>query len=113
MIFLQEMAKYYQIIIFTASIQRLADLILNKIDPKRTLIKHRLYRQHTIMTPICAIKDLDRLGRPLEKTLIIDNRRQNFDRQPDNGIKCSTWTGNPNDRQLTTFKNFLQTVTFI
>ena len=62
------------------------------------------------MTPICAIKDLERLGRPLEKTLIIDNRRQNFDRQPDNGIKCSTWTGNPNDRQLIIFKNFLEKV---
>ena len=44
LMFLEAMAKHYEVVIFTASIQRLADIILNKMDPKGELIKHRLYR---------------------------------------------------------------------
>jgi len=46
------------------------------------------------------IKDLSRLGRPLEKTLIIDNLKENFSKQKANGIECATWTGSVSDRQL-------------
>ena len=64
-VFLEDLSKHYQIVVFTASIQKIADRILNKLDPENKLIKHRLYRQHTTMTARCAIKDLSRLGRPL------------------------------------------------
>lgn len=43
--FLKEMAKYYEIVIFTAATQDYADWVLDKIDPYRH-ISHRLYRQH-------------------------------------------------------------------
>lgn len=59
------------------------------------------------MTKYSAIKDLARLGRPLKRTLIIDNLRENFVRQPENGIKSRTWTGNASDIQLITFQIFL------
>jgi len=50
---------------------------------------------------------LSRLGRPLEKILIIDNLKENFSRQKDNGIECGTWKGNIHDRQLNTLSVFL------
>jgi len=43
--FLSEMAKYYEIVIFTAATQDYADWVIDKIDPHRH-ISHRLYRQH-------------------------------------------------------------------
>ena len=78
--FLKKLSKYYEIVVFTASVAMQADCILDEIDPKYRLIKHRLYRQHTIFskTTATAIKDLNRLGRPIEQILIIDNKRQNF-----------------------------------
>ena len=76
--FLSELSKHYEIVIFTASLPKAADFILNKLDPENKLIKHRLYRKHTILSKTAAVKDLARLGRPLERTLIIDNRRENF-----------------------------------
>ena len=78
--FLEELAKHYEIVIFTASVAKAADFIIDKLDPKKHLIKHRLYRNHTILSKTAAVKDLARLGRPLERTLIIDNRRGNFAR---------------------------------
>ena len=76
--FLEELSKHYEIVVFTASTDVSADFILDRIDPKLQFISHRLYRHHTVMKKNTAVKDLARLGRPLYKTLIIDNRRQNF-----------------------------------
>ena len=76
--FLEELAKYYEIVIFTASVPRAADFIINKLDPDKKLVRYRLYRSHTILSKTAAVKDLARLGRPLERTLIIDNRAANF-----------------------------------
>jgi len=39
------MAKYFEIIIFTAALKDYADWILEKIDVKNN-ISHKLYRQH-------------------------------------------------------------------
>ena len=41
--FLTEMAKKYEIVIFTAALQDYTDFILDKIDPNN-VIKYRLYR---------------------------------------------------------------------
>ncbi len=43
--FLKEMARFYEIVIFTAATQDYADWVVDKIDPQH-LIAHRLYRQH-------------------------------------------------------------------
>ena len=37
------------------------------------------------------IKDLSMLGRPLQKTLIVDNIAGNFRLQPNNGIHILSW----------------------
>ena len=44
--FLDEMAKYYEVVIFTAALQDYADWIIDRLDSNRS-ITHRLYRQHT------------------------------------------------------------------
>lgn len=46
------------------------------------------------------IKDLSKLGRPLEKTIIVDNLAENFILQKDNGIFIQTWLEDPTDTQL-------------
>lgn len=48
------------------------------------------------------------LGRPLNQTIIVDNIRDNFERQPDNGIEILTWIGNPEDRELHKLGQFLK-----
>ena len=45
--FLTDMAKLYEIVIFTAAHQTYANFILDKLDKDDTMIQHRLYRQHT------------------------------------------------------------------
>ena len=44
--FLDEMAKHYEVVIFTAAVKEYADNILDSIDEKKR-ISYRLYREHT------------------------------------------------------------------
>ena len=44
--FLQQLAQFAEIIIFTASCASYADVILDYLDPEKKFISHRLYRQH-------------------------------------------------------------------
>jgi len=48
------------------------------------------------------------LGRDLKKTIIVDNIRENFERQDANGIEIVTWLNDPNDRELDNLMVFLK-----
>ena len=93
------MSKYYEIIIFTAALQDYADFILDIIDPNK-VISHRLYREHTVNHENSYVKDISRLGRDLNKMIIIDNMAENFKLQPENGIYILSWYGESDDRAL-------------
>jgi len=101
--FITDMAKYYEIVIFTAALQEYADQVVDQIDVGNN-IKHRLYRQHTSQNGPFLVKDLSLLGRDLDRTIIIDNISDNFILQPDNGIFISTWYDDMSD-------NFLREIT--
>lgn len=53
------------------------------------------------------MKDLTLLGRDLNKTIIIDNIKDNFERQPQNGIEILTWLNDSSDRELIKLGTFL------
>lgn len=47
-----------------------------------------------------TLKDLSKIGRPLEKTIIVDNIADNFLLQKDNGIFIKSWYDDPYDTEL-------------
>ena len=98
--FLEEMSKFYEIIIFTAALKDYADSIIDLLDPNKKYIKYRLYRQHTSINGITFCKDLSKIGRDLGKTIIVDNLADNFKLQPNNGIHIWTWLEDMKDTQL-------------
>ena len=53
------------------------------------------------------VKDLSRLGRPLEHTVIIDNLKENFSWQTANGIEISSWYCEKSDTELLKIGQFL------
>jgi Dullard-like phosphatase family protein len=98
--FLEDMSKLFEVIIFTAATKDYADSILDVLDPNKKLINYRLYRHHTTICDITFVKDLTKIGRNLNRCLIIDNLADNFKLQPNNGIQCGTWTDDMKDTQL-------------
>ena len=103
--FLRELNDIYEIITFTAGTKEYADNILNVLDIDNNIIKYRLYRQHTTILGCSIYKDLSKLGRDLSRVIIIDNLKENFKMQPNNGIFIKTWTNDINDVQ---FKDILK-----
>ena len=46
------------------------------------------------------VKDLSRLGRPINKIIIIDNDKANFGKYCDNGIEIASFIGQKKDESL-------------
>lgn len=105
--FLEEMSKYFEIVVFTAALQDYADWVIDLIDSKK-YINHRLYRQHADIIGAGVVKDLEKLGRDLSKTIIVDNLAENFSLQPENGIMIKSWTEDPYDNALSELSDVLK-----
>ena len=97
--FLTEMGKYFEIVIFTAAAEDYADIVLNELD-KNNAINFKLYRKHTEQINGIFIKDLSKLGRDISKVIIIDNNKDNFSLQPENGLHICSFVGDQNDDEL-------------
>ena len=91
--FLNEVVKYYELIIFTGGTEDYANLLIDAIDENKSYFDHRLYRQHMIIIDSEFVKDLTRIGRPLDKIIIVDNMPQNFRLQKENGINIRSFWG--------------------
>jgi len=76
--FLDKMADFYDIVVFTAGMQDYADWALQHIGKSQNKINHRLYRHHALPCREFYIKDLSMLGRDLAKTIIVDNISESF-----------------------------------
>ena len=97
--FIKELSEYCEIVIFTAGVKFYADIVIQGLDSKDK-IDYRLYRQHTDLVDGINVKDLSKLGRDLSKVVIIDNIKENFQRQPDNGLHILDFEGDENDIEL-------------
>lgn len=97
--FIKEMAKHYEVVIFTAAQKDYADFILDRMDTEGS-ISHRLYRNNCSYCDNVYQKDLTKLDRDLTKTLIVDNNPDNFQLQPENGIYIRSWYNDPDDEAL-------------
>lgn len=99
--FLQAMSRIYEVVVFTASMRRYALPVLDKLDQGNNWIHHRLYRDSCYTNSNgTLVKNLAVLGRPLKKTIIIDNMPGSYAFHPHNGVPITSWEFDPDDQEL-------------
>ena len=97
--FLKRLSKLYEIVIFTASVSKYADPLLDILD-KDNNCSFRLFREHCSMMGMTYIKDLNKLGRNLKDVIIVDNSPLSYTFNKENGIPILTWFNDKNDKEL-------------
>jgi len=107
--FLDSLKPYYELISFTSATQSYAEPIINGIESEKNYFSYYLYRPHMIIIGKDFIKDLSKIGRPLDKTIIVDNMGNNFRLNRDNGILIYPFydENNKRDNALIKLKNIL------
>ena len=98
-LFIKTVAKFYELVIFTASISKYASPLLDILDKEKN-IKYRLYRDHCTFINGIYIKDLKKCNRSLKDLIIVDNSPIAYTFDSDNGLPIKTWIEDPNDREL-------------
>jgi len=105
--FLERVGKLYEVVVFTASVSKYGDPLLNKLDFSQSVL-HRLYRDSCYNYQGNFIKNLSQLGRRLEDTIIIDNLPQSYLFHPANAVPISSWFSDSHDNELLDLLPFLE-----
>ncbi|GJJ06559.1 hypothetical protein Clacol_000752 [Clathrus columnatus] len=104
--FLKQMGELYEIVVFTASLSKYADPVLDKLDIHK-VVSHRLFRESCYNHKGNYVKDLSQLGRNPTDTIILDNSPASYIFHPNNAVPVSSWFNDPHDTELTDLVPFL------
>ncbi|KAH3745959.1 NLI interacting factor [Pelomyxa schiedti] len=104
--FLNSIKEKFEIVVFTASLKEYADPILDLIDPNN-IIHHRLYRDSCHVVRKLHVKDLNWLGRDVNKCVIVDNSPVSYLLHPQNAIPIRSFMGDCTDSELNSLSEIL------
>jgi CTD nuclear envelope phosphatase 1 len=71
--FLRRVSKWFNLVVFTASVQEYADPVIDWLEQERKYFSARYYRQHCTYRQGAYIKDLSSVEPDLSNVMILDN----------------------------------------
>ena len=110
--FLQRMSKRFELVIFTASISKYANPLLNIID-KMGYVPFRLFREHCTLINTAFVKDLNLLGRDAKDIIILDNNPTAYSLNHYNGFPIKSWFDDKNDEELLKICPILEFLSYV
>lgn len=107
--FLETVSQWYNLVIFTASVQAYADPMIDLLEQDRPYFARRLYRDSCTLvahspsrssTTDGYVKDLSKVEPDLANVLILDNSPTSYQNQETNAIGIEGWINDPSDTAL-------------
>ncbi|KIH88065.1 NIF domain protein [Sporothrix brasiliensis 5110] len=98
--FLRRVCKWYNLVVFTASVQEYADPVIDWLESERKFFSARYYRQHCTFRHGAFIKDLSAVEPDLSKVMILDNSPLSYMFHQDNAIPIQGWISDHTDNDL-------------
>lgn len=110
--FLDFVSKWYDVVVFTASLEAYASIVIDKLDAGRGIFQRRFYRQHCTSTTNFVSKNLFIVDRDLTRVFIIDNSPSAYRDFPQNALPIKSFIYNPDDEELVNLLPFLDALRF-
>ena len=97
--FLKDIKPYYELVSFSNESKYSSISIIDIIESKKKYFDYNLYREHLTFSGKEFIKDLNKLGRDINKVIIVDNIANNYKFNPDNGIQIYPYFGENDEEE--------------
>uniref|UniRef100_A0A914WCL9 CTD nuclear envelope phosphatase 1 homolog n=2 Tax=Plectus sambesii TaxID=2011161 RepID=A0A914WCL9_9BILA len=110
--FLSVVSQWYDLVIFTASMEIYGTSVADKLDRGRGMLSRRYFRQHCTMDYGGYTKDLSAIQPDLSSIFILDNSPGAYRKFPENAIPIRSWFSDPADTCLLNLLPFLDALRF-
>ncbi|XP_073956730.1 CTD nuclear envelope phosphatase 1-like protein dullard [Choristoneura fumiferana] len=98
--FLDIVSQWYELVVFTASMEIYGAAVADKLDNGRGILRRRFYRQHCTAEHGSYTKNLSSICDDLNRVFILDNSPGAYRDFPDNAIPIKSWFSDPLDSAL-------------
>lgn len=98
--FLFMISQWYELVVFTASMEMYGMAVAKKLDNSRNIFQRMYFRQHCTMDFNGYTKDLTTVCQDLSSIFILDNSPAAYRGNPDNAIPVKSWFSDPHDTAL-------------
>ncbi|RWS13998.1 TFII-F-interacting CTD phosphatase: including NLI-interacting factor-like protein [Dinothrombium tinctorium] len=98
--FLDVVSQWYELVVFTASMEIYGAAVADKLDNSRKVLSRRYFRQHCTLDYGSYTKDLSAITNDLSSIFILDNSPGAYRAYPDNAIPIISWFSDPRDTAL-------------
>ncbi|XP_035789883.1 CTD nuclear envelope phosphatase 1 homolog isoform X1 [Anopheles albimanus] len=110
--FLDIVSQWYDLVVFTASMEIYGAAVADKLDNGRNILRRRYYRQHCTPDFGSYTKDLSAICSDLNRIFIIDNSPGAYRCFPNNAIPIKSWFSDPMDICLLSLLPLLDALRF-
>ncbi|KRX44249.1 CTD nuclear envelope phosphatase 1, partial [Trichinella murrelli] len=110
--FLSIVSRWFDLVIFTASMEVYGSAVADRLDQGRGMLNRRYYRQHCTIDYGGYTKDISSVSSDLSSVCILDNSPGAYRLFPDNAIPIKSWFTDPTDIELLKLLPFLDSLRF-